>query len=169
MESKFIIPLNGLASGKTEFNWKLEKEFFRDFENSEVLDAELDAGLTVTKIGSDITVDLLLDGTITVECDRCLEDLVMPIREKILFTVVFDETEEENSDTEVIFLPKDSSELDMSQVIYDFSCLALPIQRFHPEGGCNKGVVEILEEGINNEENEVENNPFSKLGGMFKN
>ena len=36
-----IIPLNGLPAGKTRFSWQAGKEFFAEFDNSDILDADL--------------------------------------------------------------------------------------------------------------------------------
>ena len=51
MNGEFIIPLNGLAAGENEFSWHAGKEFFEDFENSEILDAQLDADVRVETSG----------------------------------------------------------------------------------------------------------------------
>ena len=78
MSEEFVIPLNGLSAGKNEFRWQASKEFFETFENSEILDAQLDASVSVEKSGRYIGVDCEVVGTVTVECDRCLGDLKMP-------------------------------------------------------------------------------------------
>lgn len=170
MENEFLIPLNGLSAGKIDQNWQVGIDFFRRFENSQVIDADVLASVKLEKIGPKIGVELLLDGTLTLECDRCLEDLIMPINESVTLTVMFEELDEDNDDEDIICIEKGSTDLDLSQVIYDYSCLALPIQRFHREGECNLKVVEILEEGITiDSEEEEKNNPFSKLKEMFEN
>ena len=38
----FLIPLNGLASGKTVYRWTAGREFFDGFGNSDILDASLE-------------------------------------------------------------------------------------------------------------------------------
>ena len=170
MENEFLIPLNGLTASETEYSWQIGLDFFRGFENVQVIDADLFTAAKLEKVGSKIGVKLLLDGTLTVECDRCLEDLIMPINEKVSFTLLFGEPDEESDDDELIYLEKGSTDLDLSQIIYDYSCLALPIQRFHRRGECNNKTVEILEEGITtNSEEKKENNPFAALNGIFDN
>ena len=49
MGENFFIPLRGLANGQTDFSWKTGKEFFESFENTEVLDAELDVSVVAEK------------------------------------------------------------------------------------------------------------------------
>ena len=75
----FIVPLSGLASGKTHFRWQAEGQFFSGFENSEILDADLVVDVEVDKSGRFTGVDLGIRGTVVVACDRCLGDLVLPV------------------------------------------------------------------------------------------
>ena len=92
MNDKFIIPLNGLAAGETRFSWHAGKEFFDSFENSEILDAQLDIEVRVEKSGRYIGVDCFVTGKVVVECDRCLEELEMPVDLEVLLSVKFGES-----------------------------------------------------------------------------
>ncbi len=173
MDDKFIIPLNGLAAGKKEFSWQAGKEFFEAFENTEILDAELDVTVVVEKSGRYFGVDCEIDGFVTVTCDRCLEDLEMPISADIMLSVKFGDEEasdeHQEGEREIIFVPEGDSEYDMSQIIYDYVCLALPMQRYHEEGECNPDAIKWLAGGEQVEtEAAVENNPFAALKGLIK-
>ena len=79
MKDEFIIPLNGLKPGRTSFSWHVGKEFFRRFENTEIIDADIVADVVAEKSGSYLGVDCSLAGTLTVPCDRCMEDVVLPV------------------------------------------------------------------------------------------
>ncbi len=173
MDDKFIIPLNGLAAGKIEFSWQAGKEFFEAFENAEILDAELDVSVIVEKSGRYFGVDCEIDGSVTVTCDRCLEDLEMPISTDVMLSVKFgdEKTSEEHQEgeREIIFVPEGDAVFDMSQIIYDYVCLALPMQRHHEEGECNPEVMRYLSGGEPVDEEAVEeNNPFAALKGLIK-
>ena len=173
MNDKFIIPLNGLAAGMTEFSWQAGKEFFDSFENSEILDAHLDADVRVEKSGRYIGVDCDVRGEVTVECDRCLDELDMPVDVEIMLSVKYgnEESSEEpqQGEREVIFIPETDAEMDMSQIIYDYVCLSLPMQRMHEPGECNPEVMKCYgapeESEISAEEVET---PFSALKDLFK-
>ena len=93
MNDNFIIPLNGLAAGENRFSWHAGKEFFEAFDNTEILDAELDVKAYAEKSGRYVGVDCEVNGNVTVECDRCLGDLVMPIDVEILLSVKFGDEE----------------------------------------------------------------------------
>ncbi len=173
MDDKFIIPLNGLAAGKNEFSWQAGKEFFEAFENTEILDAELDVSVIVEKSGRYFGVDCEIDGSVTVTCDRCLEDLEMPVGTDVMLSVKFgdEETSEDHQEgeREIIFVPEGDADFDMSQIIYDYVCLALPMQRHHEDGGCNPETMKYLAEGnpVGAEVKE-ENNPFAALKDLMK-
>ena len=42
MDKLFVIGLDGLKAGRSHFTWHADGKFFGDFENSEILDADLD-------------------------------------------------------------------------------------------------------------------------------
>ena len=173
MNNEFIIPLNGLAAGKNAFSWQADREFFVNFENAEVLDAQLDIDAFVEKSGRYVGVDCEVDGHVTVECDRCLEDLDLPVEVDIRLSVKYgdEESSEEHQEgeREIVFVPEGDAEFDMSQIVYDYVCLSLPMQRHHEEGDCNEEALRHLS-GNKGEEapGTDENNPFAALKGMFK-
>ena len=123
----FIVKLNGLASGRTVFNWKADVKFFEQFGNTDILAADLDVTAKVVNHGVTVDVECSVEGKVTVPCDRCLDDLELDV---------------ETSFSEV-YTPEDSS-LDLSQDIYDYVCTALPLQRVHPEGECNPVTIKFL-------------------------
>ena len=174
MDDRFIIPLNGLAAGESRFSWTAGKEFFDGFENSEILDAELNVGVRVEKSGRYLGVDCEVEGFVTVECDRCLDDVEMPIDSYIALSVKYgrEENAEEHQEgeREIVFISEDSAELDLSQVIYDYVCLSLPMQRVHEPGGCNPAAMKYYEAPMRGETSEAEDsaNPFAALKDMFK-
>ena len=173
MNDNFIIPLNGLASGESRFSWHADKEFFEAFENAEILDADLDASVIVEKSGRYLGVDCEIDGTVTVACDRCLEDLEMPVTADVLLSVKYGDEESsedhQEGEREIVFVPEGEAELDLSQIIYDYVCLSLPMQRHHDEGDCNPDALKFLAGGNPVASEEVDaNNPFAALKGLIK-
>ena len=172
MSDNFIIPLNGLAAGKNHFSWHAGKEFFEAFENTEILDADLDISVMVEKSGRYVGVDCEIDGSVLVVCDRCMEDLSMPVETDIMLSVKFgdEESSEEHQEgeREIVFVPEGDAEMDLSQIIYDYVCLALPMQRYHDEGECNPEVVRYLAGADPVEVKDDVNNPFAALKELMK-
>ena len=153
---KVIIPLNGWAAGERLFRFRAGLEFFQAFDNSEILDACVDVEVKVVKEGTrKVEADLHLSGTITVPCDRCLEPLEVPVE----------------AHPEEVFAPENpADDWDLSQAVYDYASLSLPLQRVHPEGECNQDTVRFLghEERTDEEAGASANSPFSALKGLFE-
>ena len=153
MKDDFIVPLDGLAQGRTEFRRSVGKEFFEHFENSEILEAGLDVFVTINKSGHSIGVDCEIEGDVTVTCDRCLGDLRLPVETEFSLDVKFgdpDMAEEYDSDSgqdgnrETVYLSPATPDLDLGQAVYDYVCLSLPVQRVHEEGECDPETLKFL-------------------------
>jgi len=116
-----------LKPGKNHFTWQVGAAFFESFGNQEILDAHLEVTADVTHHG--LTADAVCEiaGSVSVACDRCLEELVLPVKTS------FEES----------YTP-DSDELDLGQDVYDYVCISLPLQRVHPEGECNQETTKYL-------------------------
>ena len=125
----FVIELRNLPAGKSSFCWTVGREFFETFGASDILDAAVTVHAGVSNHGLTMDVKADIDGEVTVPCDRCLEDLKLPVETS------FEET----------YSPE-SGELDLSQEVYDFVLTSLPLQRVHPEGGCNGETTKYLSE-----------------------
>ena len=151
----FIIPLNDWAAGERKFHSHAGLEFFQQFDNSEILDANVDVEIRVVKDGRNkVEADLRLKGTVTVPCDRCLDPVEIPV---------------ESEPSETLTPGAGEVEWDLSQAVYDFVCLSLPLQRLHAEGECDPDTVRFLsQEERGNEEAEAQaNSPFAALKGLF--
>ncbi len=141
------IGIRGLAFGEHEFDFRLDGSFFESYESDMISDADLDVKATVTKGSGHMSMLLEVDGNVTVKCDRCLADLVIPVSIESPFTIVFSsysEDADEESD-EVIMLDGGASEIDLSQMIYDYVNLALPLKKVHEEGECDPQMMEKLQ------------------------
>lgn len=169
-----IIPLNGWAASKQEFLFKAGVEFFQAFENEEIKEADINVVCRGCKRGTDILLDLDISGSVTVVCDRCLENLTLPVETDADLILRTREGGEESADgREVLVHEPSEKEVDLGQVVYDYVCLSLPMQRVHPEGGCNPDVVRFLSRetaapASSTSTPEPGNNPFSVLKGLFK-
>ena len=168
----YVIPLNGWAAGEREYRWPVDTKFFQKFDNSEILDAALEARARAVKSGHYIGVDLDIEGHVTVPCDRCLEDLTLPVEAHPAFSVKFgeeaaSEDQMQEGSREILFLSDSDADLDLRQVIYDYVCLALPMQRVHAEGECNPDTTRFLGHEPEDEEAGTENSPFAALKGLF--
>ena len=125
----FVAQLRTLRTGTSEFVWKAGRQFFEEFGDSDILDADITVTALVSNHGLTIGVKAAIAGSVTVPCDRCLENLVIPV------DTSFEETYTPESDV-----------LDISQEVYDYVLTFLPMVRVHPEGECNGETTKYLEE-----------------------
>lgn len=149
MEENLIVPINGLSQGRKEFRWRVGKTFFEHFENSEILAADLYVEVSAEKSGHFIGIDCDVIGDVTVACDRCLEELRLPVETGFSLSVKFghepaDSSDAEEGEREIVWLPESDADFDLGQTVYDYVCLSLPVQRVHPEGECNPEAVKYL-------------------------
>ena len=169
MEENFVIALSDLRSGVTELEWNVGKEFFEEYGNEQIRSAVLQAKARVQKNASSLLVDLELGGSLTVPCDRCLEDVTLDVDAsaalKIRMGVEPDPENDEEDGRELVCLPEGEDEFDFAQLIYDYACLSLPLQCCHPEGMCNPLAERYLNpSGTAGRE---EDSPFAALKGIF--
>ncbi|MBP5374305.1 MAG: DUF177 domain-containing protein [Bacteroidales bacterium] len=169
--SAMIIPLNGWAAGERKYSFEADSEFFQTFGNTEIQDASVKADVLVKRYGEHkADVCLKLSGSLTVPCDRCLEPLTLPVEVSQAFRVCFSDEDEERFSAdgkESLSLVPGSLDVDMSQAVYDYACLSLPIQRVHPEGECNPDTVRFLSQEPKDEE-AAPSSPFAALKGLFE-
>jgi uncharacterized protein len=145
----FIISLNGLAHGRSEFSYRVGKEFFGAFGNSEISDADVAVEVAVDKANGFIGVDCSISGTVTLPCDRCLEPLTLPVDALAQLSVKFGPQPAEaplpmEGEREILCLSDADTDLDLSQTVYDYALLSLPMQKVHAEGECNPDTLRYL-------------------------
>lgn len=167
MGEDLTIELKDLKSGISTGSWDVSCEFFKDFGNEEVRAALLHVEASARKSGEAFLVDVDLKGSLTVPCDRCLEDVTLPVQAKALLKLRFGEGESSEEDgREVQWLPTGESEYNLSQVVYDYALLALPLQRLHPEGECDPEALRYLTDDPGSEQSEPQS-PFAGLKDLL--
>lgn len=143
-----VIDIKGLSIGTHRREFKVGEDFFKSFGNDTILNADLEVILLIDKSNGWIKVDCNITGNVEVECDRCLAELRLPVNISTTFTVKFSSVRDEDEDygDDVIVLNESDGELDMSQIIYDYVCLSLPLKKVHPDGECDPVMMEKMKE-----------------------
>lgn len=169
----FIIQIKGLKIGKYEYDFPVDGAFFKAFENTQILDASLDVKIILERGGGWMNVESIIRGSVTVECDRCLDDLQLPVDFNASLAVKFAKSDEDPQSDEFLVVDPSDGELDLSQFIYDYVCVNLPLQKVHEEGECNPQMIARLSgmdaESIKEEDDKEVNSPFGALGELLKN
>ncbi len=141
--SAYKLPLKTLGPGRHEFDYKLDKQFFADMENNDVRNADLNVHLTVELVHDVYDLHFTISGEITLLCDRCLDDLIVPIETGYHIMVKYGDDYNDDSD-ELLVIPMGDNYLNVSYMIYDTVVLAIPIKHVHPLGKCNRQMSALL-------------------------
>ena len=166
----FVVKLTSLAPGKSHFSWHAGPEFFEIFGNQEILDADLEVTADVHNHGLTADAACVITGSVTVACDRCLEELELPVDTGFKLSVKFGEGAEtaDAGDREIVMIPEGSQELDLSQFVYDYTCISLPMRRVHPEGECNPEALKYLSTEESAGDAPSAGSPFAALKDILK-
>lgn len=146
---EYTIAYKGLKNGLHDFEFEIGNALFAAYESEEVHDADCRARVTLNRSETQLRLDIAIEGEVTVTCDRCLEECVLPIACEGELLVKFSD-EEHEYDGEVLWLYPGDAEVDLTQYLYESIILALPYQRVHEEGACNPEMLErfrIVTEG----------------------
>jgi uncharacterized metal-binding protein YceD (DUF177 family) len=144
----YIIPFVGLKKGVHRFDYVIEDAFFKDKEYSEVKQARIHTQVLLTNEVNLLVFDIKMEGTINVQCDRCGDPFDFPVWGERKFIVSLTNDKFEDGD-DIASLSLDASEIDISQILYEYANLLLPQRRIHPTkedgtSGCNAEALTLL-------------------------
>lgn len=153
-EHNYTIPLTGLAFGHTEYQYVIEDDFFAEREYSEVRKGVVNLKLDVEKMETMFILTLKFDGNVVLQCDRCGDDYMQPIANTAEIYLKYGAVKDDE-DNDVIIITKNDSEFDISDLVYEYIILSLPIHRTHAkESDCNQKALETLK-GYQQTENDT--------------
>lgn len=141
--SAFNLPLKSLPVGTHNFKFHLDKSFFENMESADVRGAALDVDLAVDHRNDVYDLSFEVSGVAVVACDRCLDDLELPIDARYHVVVKYGDDYRDDSD-EFIEIPESDNYLNVAYMIYDTVSLAIPIKHVHPLGKCNRAMSSLL-------------------------
>lgn len=157
---EYIIDIKSLKNKEYNYKYKITKSFFSDFVYDDINDVNLDITLSLIKNDNLMDLTFTVEGTILTTCDRCNDDLLMPIAfTHHLFIQLCDNPKEEGTD--IIFMPLTTTEIDISPLIFESIIFSIPMRHVHScdENGnslCNQKTIEILKNYLK-EENKTYN------------
>jgi uncharacterized metal-binding protein YceD (DUF177 family) len=126
----FIIPFSGLKVGNHPYTFEIEDKFFEHFEYSEIKKGNIHVDCMLDKQVRMMVLFFDLAGRITVPCDRCGEEFDLPVEgsQKLIVKFGLDHKEEAE---DILVITEKEHELDISQFLYEYVHLLLPIKKIH--------------------------------------
>jgi uncharacterized metal-binding protein YceD (DUF177 family) len=105
--------------------------------------------LNVEKHERESILTFNFDGSVFIPCDRCNDEFEQPIENEVVIYLKYGHEYEEESD-DVIVIPSEEGEFDISSLIYEYIILSLPIHRVHEDvSECNQEIINYLENAAN--------------------
>jgi uncharacterized metal-binding protein YceD (DUF177 family) len=133
MKPRYTIPFKGLKEGSHAYQWQVEGDFWRARPEGGILGGELAVEAVLEKgAAGTMRLALSITGTVTVPCDRCLEDCSLPVDYRGVLAVKVS-AEEHPFEGDILWLSPGEGTIDLEQYIYESVVLSLPLQRVHPE------------------------------------
>lgn len=133
--NKFSIDYMSLSSGLHTFDFEVDDALFSEMESNEIKGGNCKVHACVNCSDTKLDVNVVISGSVVVECDRCLEDCNIPVEFSGLLTVRFSDLQHDY-DGDVMWIAK-GDQLSLKQYIYESIVISLPYRRVHEEGGCN--------------------------------
>ena len=138
----YNVDLKNLTPGIHEFEYLLENKFFVDIDGDQVQ----------------------IEGVVVVPCDRCLDDMEIPIDTHNRLAVKFGKEYAEESD-EVVVIPEEEGAINLAWFLYEFIALAVPMKHVHAPGKCNKAMSSKLKKHTARSSDETEDDFEDDMGG----
>ena len=137
MLKRYRIDLKNLSPATTyKFDYTLDNEFFECVDGPEVRKGKVNVQFSLWRVLDTFELDFRMNGVITVDCDRCLEDMEIPVETINRLIVTFGEMYTETSDERIVVSEEDGY-IDIAWYMYEFIALAIPIKHVHNPGDCN--------------------------------
>ncbi len=127
----FQIPIIALEDKSYHYTFSGDDAFFAAFEQDWVEKGQFAVTADLTKSALMIQVQMNITGTIELICDRSLEAFNYPfeVNEKLIFK--YSDHSEDLGDN-LFLLDRKEPKLNLSQDIFDFIALEVPMKKLHP-------------------------------------
>ena len=139
--------------------FNLDDAFFGALDDAEVKRGSLHVSVSIRKASGFYEFLFHTAGTIIIPCDRCLDDMELPVETDNRLVVKLGSEYSEEDD--IIVVPENEGILYISWFIYEFVALVIPIKHVHAPGKCNPAMTKALEELSADRSSDEESNQSS--------
>ena len=129
--SKYCIDIVNLKNKIYQYNYTINHSFFKYFEESEIEKGSLDCLIVLRKTEGFIEANFNIRGKVELECDRSLDKFDHIIDQNKTMIFKFGE-EDREIDDKVEMISHKRQRIDMSQYIYEFIMMDIPMKKLHP-------------------------------------
>lgn len=164
-ENQYALNLFGLKNGRNQVDFEINDDFIKHFPKALMSGCQVKAALTIDKYPSHLQVHFDLAGTVKVECDRCAEDMLLPIAAEhtVIYSYEKKFKNQEADEVDIVYIHENDNQLVLVQDLYDFLTISLPLRKVHEDVGetcpdyISKYLVNQTDEEEEEETEELEN------------
>ena len=166
--NEFVVQFSGLKPGIHNFEFKVGNSFFEKLEFSPFKKGDVLVKVKMEKKSSMLILEFDLSGWIQTNCDRCAIEYNQTISGEHQIYVKFGDDFEELDDN-LLVIPHEAYEIDISQLIYEFIGLSVPLRNVPCEENEDTSICdqETLKHWENSDSEEKKDNPlWAKLNDI---
>ena len=139
----YKVDLKSIQQDVQVYEYLLDNLFFTNIGGEDIQKGKINTRLTISKIGGVFDLSFMFNGIVVIPCDRCLDDMDLPIETTAHLIVKFGKDYSEESD-EIVIIPESEGMINLAWFLYEFIALAIPIKHVHAPGKCNKQMTSKL-------------------------
>lgn len=167
----YNIPVKTAGLGVHNYDFEIDRDFFKNYEDSPIEDGEFHVALIMDKKPNIIELNFNIEGSFKSPCDICLAEISIPAKGENRILVKYSEVERAEEE-EIIYITTDEPFVNVANLIYEFIVLSIPIsKRIDCEANdyqyCDQKVLEYLDqleiENLEEDEDEDDRNIWDSL------
>ncbi|MCM1369214.1 MAG: DUF177 domain-containing protein [Candidatus Amulumruptor caecigallinarius] len=139
----YKVELASLRDGHYEREFEIGTEFFKNMENTDVLGADVHVHLNLVKKNDMYDCRFHLQGSMQIQCDRCLEPMDHDVDTDYHVVVKYGDNYDDGADN-LLVIPYSNTYLNVAYILYDTLLLTIPLRHVHAPGKCNREMLEAL-------------------------
>ena len=152
---QYKIDLKGMKASSATFEYVLDNSYFENLDAPEVQRGLVNAVVRVKRMSMAFEMDIQVDGTVMVPCDRCLDDMEIEVESADRLVVKFGREYAEEEDN-LIIVPEDEGCINVAWFLYELIALAIPMKHVHAPGECNQSMAAKLRKHLRVDASEMD-------------
>jgi len=147
---EYRIQFSGLAEGIHSFRYVLERSFFAHFEDERIEDGRVVVDVTMDRQQRMLVFSFDISGEVLTVCDVCTDPLRVKVAGDEQLIARISNSGEEDDTADIVFIAEEAFEFDLTQHMYDYVRLLLPLRLTHEESvdgtTCDPEMLKLLEQ-----------------------
>ncbi|MCF0072327.1 DUF177 domain-containing protein [Dyadobacter sp. CY261] len=129
--SKYNIDIYGLEDKQYDYDMESGDAFFEEMEQDLIEHGHFKTHVVLNKSATMIQLRFQTKGSVTLVCDRSLEEFEEPIDSDQRIILKFGDHNEELTE-EIEMINRNTNRINVARYIFDFIALSLPFKKLHP-------------------------------------